>query len=43
VRSFTLPAGADAENMAANLDNGVLTLTIPKKEGAKSRKIPLSS
>jgi HSP20 family protein len=41
MRAFTLPAGADADNIDANLDNGVLTLTIPKKEGAKSRKISL--
>jgi HSP20 family protein len=40
-RSFSLPDIADAEKMDANLDNGVLTLTIAKKAQAQPRKIAL--
>lgn len=31
-RSFTLPDIADGEKIAAKYDNGILTITIPKKE-----------
>ena len=41
-RSFLLPKSADAEKISANLKNGVLTLTLPKKEEAKPRQIPVS-
>ena len=41
-RSFSLPDMADGERVEAKLDNGVLTLTIAKKEKAKPRKIALS-
>ena len=40
-RSFALPEIADGEHIDAKLDNGVLMLTIPKKEAAKPRKIAL--
>ena len=40
-RSFSLPDMADGERVEAKLDNGVLTLTIGKKEEAKPRKIAL--
>jgi HSP20 family protein len=40
-RSFSLPEAADAERVEANLDAGVLTLTIGKKVEAKPRKIAL--
>jgi len=38
-RQFTLPEEADAENIEAKADNGVLTITIPKQEVAVSRRI----
>ena len=41
-RSFVLPKSADAEKISANLKNGVLTVTLPKKEEAKPRQIPVS-
>lgn len=40
-RSFTLPSVADAEAVAAKLENGVLHINVPKKTEAKARKIPL--
>lgn len=36
-RSFTLPETADAEKISANYNNGVLSLTIAKKEEAKQK------
>ena len=41
-RSFQLPKSADAGKISAHLKNGVLTLTLPKKEEAKPRQIPVS-
>jgi len=41
-RSFLLPKSADAEKISANLKNGVLTITLPKKEEAKPRQIAVS-
>ncbi len=38
-RSFTLPETADAENIGASLKNGVLTVTVAKKEEATPRKV----
>ena len=38
-RSFRLPETADLENINAKLANGVLTVTVPKKEEAKPRQI----
>jgi HSP20 family protein len=38
-RRFTLPTTVDAEKVDAHLDNGVLTLTMPKKEEVRPRKI----
>jgi HSP20 family protein len=40
-RSFSLPDIADGEKIEANLNNGVLTLSIAKKAEAKPRKIEL--
>ena len=40
-RSFSLPDTADGERVEANLEAGVLTLTIWKKAEAKPRKIAL--
>ena len=41
-RSFLLPKSADPEKISANLKNGVLTVTMPKREEAKPRQIPVS-
>lgn len=38
-RSFTLPKSADAENIIANYNNGILEIAISKKEEAKPRPI----
>ena len=38
-RRFTLPDSADAENIEAHSEHGVLKVTIPKKEVAQSRRI----
>ncbi|MFT3694252.1 MAG: Hsp20/alpha crystallin family protein [Kofleriaceae bacterium] len=40
-RSFALPETADGERIDAQLQNGVLTLSIPKKAEAKPRKIDI--
>src|SRR5579872_6113853 len=39
VRYFTVPETVDAENVKAEFHNGVLTVTLPKKEIAKPRAI----
>jgi len=36
-RSFTLPNIADSERIDANYDNGILSVSIPKKEDAKPK------
>lgn len=36
-RSFTLPHTADSDKIAAKYDNGILEVTIPKKEEAKPK------
>jgi HSP20 family protein len=41
-RSFALPHEVDAEHVQARFENGVLTLTVPKAEQAKPRKIEIS-
>lgn len=38
-RSFTLPQGADAESVTADLKDGVLTLNVPKRPEVQARKI----
>ena len=38
-RRFTLPDTADAENISAKTEHGVLTLHIPKKEKVQPKKI----
>jgi HSP20 family protein len=41
-RSFTLPTSVDAEKVAAEFKNGVLTVTLPKKEAAKPRQVKIA-
>jgi HSP20 family protein len=42
VRSFAVPNTFDTENIAADFHNGVLTVTLPKKEAAKPRQIKVA-
>jgi len=42
-RSVTLPRYADSERIEARYNNGVLELTIPKRESAKPRRIELQA
>jgi len=41
-RSFTLPPTVTAEGAKAEFDNGILHLTLPKREETKARKIEIS-
>src|SRR6266581_482754 len=40
-RSFTVPATVDSDKVAAEFKNGVLTVTLPKKEAAKPRQVKI--
>lgn len=40
-RAFTLPTDVDSAQAEAKFDNGVLTLTLPKAEGARSKTLPV--
>ena len=40
-RVLTLPAQVDADNVSAKLEHGVLSLTLPKAEAERPRRIPL--
>ena len=40
-RAFTLPDGTDAENVKADLKNGVLEVIVPKKPEVQPRKIAI--
>jgi HSP20 family protein len=42
-RSFQLPSAVAADKVEAHLKNGVLTVTLPKAETAKPRKISVRS
>lgn len=42
-RAFTLGVAIDREKIDAKITNGVLTLTLPKAEEAKPRKITVSA
>lgn len=40
-RSFQLPVDVDAAQCKAKYDNGVLTLTLPKKQGNKTQRLTI--
>jgi HSP20 family protein len=40
-RSFSLPRSADPEKIAASYKDGVLSLTVPKREEAKAKAIKI--
>jgi HSP20 family protein len=40
-RSFSLPSEVDSGAAKAQYDGGVLTLTLPKKPGTESRRLPV--
>lgn len=42
-RSFTLPRTVDPDRIRARFENGVLTVTMPKSEQARSRHIEVES
>ena len=42
-RSFTLPQTVSAEGATADFDNGVLRVSLPKREETKARKIEITS
>ena len=42
-RTFELPASVDADRVQAEFKDGVLTLTMPKKEEAKAKRIKIST
>lgn len=39
MRSFSVPPSVEADKVAADYKNGVLTVTLPKKEAAKPRQV----
>ena len=41
-RDFTLPEAVAADRIQARVKNGVLTVSIPKKDEIKARKIPVA-
>jgi HSP20 family protein len=41
VRSFTLPATIETESAQANYENGVLSITLQKKEAAKPKQLKI--
>ena len=42
VRSFAVPSTVDTEKVNAEYKNGVLTITLPKKEAAKPRQVKVA-
>jgi HSP20 family protein len=41
-RSFTLPADIDSASAAASLEHGVLTITLPRSQAARPRRLPIN-
>jgi HSP20 family protein len=42
-RSFTLPSNIDSDKIEAHFENGVLKVSIPKKEKSSGKQIPVKS
>ena len=42
LRSFAVPASLDTDKVEADYTNGVLTITLPKKEAAKPRQVKVA-
>jgi HSP20 family protein len=42
-RTVQLPAGVDPQQVSADYDNGVLTVTLEKQPGAVAKKIPVKT
>jgi HSP20 family protein len=42
VRSFSVPSSVDTEKVSADYKNGVLTVTLPKKEAAKPKQVKVA-
>jgi len=42
VRSFAIPSTVETDKVAADYKNGVLTITLPKKEAAKPRQVKVA-
>ena len=42
VRSFAVPSTVDTDKVAADYKNGVLTITLPRKESARPRQVKVS-
>ncbi len=42
-RTLPLPASVDSENATAEYEGGVLTVTLPKTEGSRTRTIKITS
>lgn len=40
-RSFTLPTGVQTDRVEANFADGILSITLPKQENARPRKIEI--
>jgi HSP20 family protein len=42
-RTIPLPVAVQAEKVTADLKDGVLTVTLPKREAAKAKQIPIKA
>jgi HSP20 family protein len=42
-RSFTLPRSVSADQIKARFESGILTVSLPKAEGAKPRKVQIEA
>jgi HSP20 family protein len=42
-RTFSLPAGTDPDRIAAELKNGVLTISVPKRPEVQPKKVPVQA
>jgi HSP20 family protein len=42
-RSFSLPANADADRVSASFKDGVLSISVPKREEAQARQVVIES